>query len=138
MQPDQRLGSRVRQRDVWGKDGGKSGDKGAKAQLSAEAAAMQQLMRGIHFQPVVKRPALVAVAGDWGAPFRHHLCRAQCLARWEARTEWLKLIVSGKSTSRTGCPHQHSAPLQPASATSAPGSARRHFQHQLAKVFTAE
>ena len=29
--------------------GGKEGDKGAKQQLSAEAVAMQQLMRGIHF-----------------------------------------------------------------------------------------
>ncbi len=32
-----------------GKDGGKDGDKSAKPQLSAEAMAMQQLMRGIHF-----------------------------------------------------------------------------------------
>ena len=32
-----------------GKDGGKDGGKSAKPQLSAEAVAMQQLMRGIHF-----------------------------------------------------------------------------------------
>jgi hypothetical protein len=29
--------------------GGKDGDKNAKPQLSAEAVAVQQLMRGIHF-----------------------------------------------------------------------------------------